>query len=165
MITKENGHPVSHGDISLLPNKTKSQEACDVQFEYSTLLPLLSNSNYRSICLSKSSGILAQDSSRQTVSADLPPMWSPGYSYSQPESAQRSRSELGFDAGLSAMPFSKDILSGLPTNSHRRSGVAPSLFPSHQTVGFIYPLPVPSHDGQGGSRASGLGLENRQKHR
>src|SRR4030042_644638 len=51
MITKENGHPVSLWDKSLLPNKTKSQEACNVQYEYSTLFPLLSNSNCRQIVI------------------------------------------------------------------------------------------------------------------
>ncbi len=60
MITKENGHPVSLGDISLLPNKTKPLEACDVPTQYNALFPLLSNSSYRSICLSPSSRILAE---------------------------------------------------------------------------------------------------------
>jgi len=146
MITKENGHPVSQGDISLLPNKTKSQEACDVQFKYNTLLPLLSNSNRQSICLSKGSRIMAQSGAGQTVSAHLPFMWSQSYPYSQPEPAQRSRSELGFDAGLSAMPFSKNFLSGLSTDRYRRFGTSSSLFSSHQTLGRIYPWLVQSHD-------------------
>src|SRR4030065_69876 len=165
MITKENGHPVSLWYKSLLHNKTKSQEACNVQYEYSTLFPLLSNSNYRPICLSTSSRILDQGCSRQAISPHLSSVWSESRPCSQLGTAMCPGSEFGFDPSLSALPFSKDLLPGLRTDCCRRSGSVPSLFPSDQTIGRVYPWLVPIHDGQGGSRTSWLGLENRQKHR
>lgn len=45
---KQNGHPVSSKDISLIAKKHYPKEACDVRTQYSTLFPLSSNKNYRS---------------------------------------------------------------------------------------------------------------------
>jgi len=46
---KQNGHPVSPNCICFdREEKTDTKEACDVRTDYSILLPLSSNQNYRS---------------------------------------------------------------------------------------------------------------------
>jgi hypothetical protein len=46
---KKNGHPVTLRDISFIsPKNGYSKEACDVQFNHSTLFPFSANKNYRS---------------------------------------------------------------------------------------------------------------------
>ncbi len=90
---KQNGHPVSSEDISLIgKERLYPKEACDARTQYSTLFPLSSTQYYQSDSYARFHLSSYRGPTRQAISTHLSRRWTEGIRCSQLDPAQNSGS-------------------------------------------------------------------------
>ena len=117
---KQNGHPVTPKGIWFNDQeKLYPKEACDVHYQYSTIFPLSSNQNCKSIGYTRSHSSSHPPAARQAVPTHMPWMRQKGFRCSQLDPTQDSGSEPGYRQVVDHLPIPKSVLCSLSRHPYR----------------------------------------------
>ena len=159
---KQNGHPVPRKGIRFIcKGKPYPKEACDVRTYYSTILPLSSNQNCKTVSSFRYQRGSSPCRTRQTVSSHLSLLREKSHCNSQLDPTHDKGSEPGCHTGVDNLSLSEALLYALPPYQHRKFRSVSSLFTGDPSSGALHPSAMSVHDGKRCCQTCETGLENR----
>jgi hypothetical protein len=149
VVSKQNGHPVSQKDISLIcEDKHYPKEACDVRTHYSTILSLSSNQNYKTDHSFQYQQSLHPYRIRQTIPSCVLSLWGKGHRDSQLDRAYDTRPEPGEHPCVDNLSLSKTFLYKMWSYNHRKFRFVPSVLKGNPPSGILHSSVMSVYDGQ-----------------
>ncbi len=150
-----------YGYKFIFPDKHYPKEACDVRYQYSTILSLSSNKNYKTVSSSRYQRGSNPCKTRQTISSHLSLLREKGHSNPQLDPTHHTGSEPGSHTGVDNLSLSEALLYSLPPYQYRRFRSVSSLLTSNPSSGALHPSAMSVHDCKRSCQTCETGLENR----
>ena len=150
-----------YGYKFICPDKHYPKEACDVRFQYSTILSLSSNKNCKTIYSFRYQRNTNKCRAEQAISSYLSLLRKKGHCNPQLDPTHNTGSEPGSHTGVDNLSLSEALLYSLPPYQYRKFRSVSSLLTGNPSFGALHSSAMSVHDCKRSCQTCEIGLENR----